>query len=45
MRSNGAFRRVSLSAQLARRFDVREDDEARLMRHTHQGIPEEDMPS
>jgi UDP-galactopyranose mutase len=30
----------SLSASLARRFDVREDDESRLMRHKHQGIPE-----
>lgn len=30
-----------LSPSLARRFDVREDDEPRLMRHTHQGIPEE----
>lgn len=29
----------SLSASLARRFDVRQDDEARLMRHKHQGIP------
>jgi UDP-galactopyranose mutase len=28
-----------LSANLARRFDVREDDEPRLMRHKHQGIP------
>jgi UDP-galactopyranose mutase len=28
-----------LSASLARRFDVRADDEPRLMRHTHQGIP------
>ena len=28
-----------LSAGLARRFDVREDDEPRLMRHTYQGIP------
>jgi UDP-galactopyranose mutase len=31
----------SLSAELARRFDVREDDEPRVMRHRHQGIPEE----
>jgi UDP-galactopyranose mutase len=31
----------SLSASLARRFDVREDDEPRLMRHKHQGIPVE----
>jgi UDP-galactopyranose mutase len=30
----------SLSAGLAKRFDVREDDEPRLMRHKHQGIPE-----
>lgn len=30
----------SLSATLARRFDVREDDEPRLMRHRFQGIPE-----
>jgi len=30
----------SLSASLARRFDVRADDEPRLMRHKHQGIPE-----
>jgi UDP-galactopyranose mutase len=30
---------ASLSAELARRFDVREDDEPRLMRHRHQGIP------
>lgn len=29
----------SLSAELARRFDVREDDEPRLMRHQFQGIP------
>ena len=29
-----------LAAGLARRFDVREDDEPRLMRHTHQGLPE-----
>jgi UDP-galactopyranose mutase len=28
-----------LSAGLARRFDVREDDDPRLMRHAHQGIP------
>jgi UDP-galactopyranose mutase len=28
-----------LSASLAGRFDVREDDEPRLMRHRHQGIP------
>jgi UDP-galactopyranose mutase len=31
---------IQLSAGLARRFDVREDDEPRLMRHKHQGIPE-----
>jgi UDP-galactopyranose mutase len=30
-----------LSADLARRFDVREDDEPRLMRHKYQGIPRE----
>lgn len=30
-----------LSAELARRFDVREDDEPRLMRHKYQGIPRE----
>ncbi|MCE0498815.1 MAG: NAD(P)-binding protein [Methylacidiphilales bacterium] len=29
-----------LSANLARRFDVRQDDEPRLTRHKHQGIPE-----
>ena len=29
----------TLSADLARRFDVREDDDPRLMRHVHQGIP------
>lgn len=29
----------SLSAELAGRFDVREDDEPRLKRHEHQGIP------
>ena len=28
-----------LQANLAKRFDVREDDEPRLMRHKHQGIP------
>jgi UDP-galactopyranose mutase len=28
-----------LSAALAKRFDIREDDEPRLMRHKHQGIP------
>lgn len=31
---------TALSASLAKRFDVREDDEPRLMRHKHQGIPE-----
>ncbi|MFZ1073949.1 MAG: FAD-dependent oxidoreductase [Verrucomicrobiia bacterium] len=31
---------TQLYAGLARRFDVREDDEPRLMRHKHQGIPE-----
>lgn len=31
----------TLSADLAKRFDVRLDDEPRLMRHKHQGIPEE----
>lgn len=30
---------TALSATLAKRFDVREDDEPRLMRHKHQGIP------
>jgi UDP-galactopyranose mutase len=30
----------SLSAGLAKRFDVRLDDEPRLMRHKYQGIPE-----
>jgi len=30
---------VQLSADLVRRFDVREDDDPRLMRHKHQGIP------
>ncbi len=30
---------ASLSAELARRFDVRDDDEPRLMRHRFQGIP------
>ena len=30
----------TLSSSLARRFDVREDDEPRLMRHKHQGIPQ-----
>lgn len=29
----------TLSATLARRFDVRADNEERLMRHKHQGIP------
>lgn len=30
---------VTLSANLVRRFDVREDDEPRLVRHKYQGIP------
>ncbi|BET66032.1 UDP-galactopyranose mutase [Opitutales bacterium ASA1] len=30
---------TELAPSLARRFDVREDDEPRLMRHRHQGIP------
>jgi UDP-galactopyranose mutase len=30
---------ATLSAGLARRFDVREDDDPRLMKHEHQGIP------
>nr|MBA3915107.1 NAD(P)-binding protein [Terriglobales bacterium] len=30
-----------LAADLAKRFDVREDDEPRLMRHKYQGIPRE----
>lgn len=30
----------TLAASLARRFDVREDDDPRLMRHRFQGIPE-----
>lgn len=30
---------TELSADLAKRFDVREDDEPRLMRHKFQGIP------
>ena len=30
----------TLSGTLAKRFDVRADDETRLMRHRHQGIPE-----
>ena len=30
-----------LSAGLAKRFDVREDDEPRLMRHKYQGLPTE----
>jgi UDP-galactopyranose mutase len=30
---------TSLSADLAKRFDVRADDEPRLMRHKYQGIP------
>ncbi|MDD4880568.1 MAG: UDP-galactopyranose mutase [Gallionellaceae bacterium] len=32
-------RASALSASLARRFDVHDDDEPRLMRHTYQGIP------
>jgi len=32
---------TELSADLAKRFDVREDDEPRLMRHKYQGIPRE----
>ncbi len=32
---------AALSASLARRFDVRDDDEPRLRRHQYQGIPEE----
>jgi UDP-galactopyranose mutase len=31
----------TLSADLARRFDVRSDDEPRLMRHKYQGLPAE----
>jgi len=31
----------TLDAGLAKRFDVREDDEPRLMRHNYQGIPQE----
>lgn len=31
----------TLSASLAKRFDVRADDEIRLMRHLYQGIPEQ----
>jgi len=31
---------TELSASLAKRFDVREDDEPRLMRHRFQGLPE-----
>jgi len=31
---------TQLSATLAKRFDVRADDEPRLMRHKYQGIPE-----
>jgi len=31
---------AQLSAQLARRFDVREDEEPRLVRHRYQGIPD-----
>lgn len=29
----------TLATELAKRFDVREDDDPRLMRHRHQGIP------
>jgi UDP-galactopyranose mutase len=32
---------TELAAELAKRFDVREDDEPRLMRHKYQGIPRE----
>ena len=32
-------RATELSADLAKRFDVRQDDEPRLMRHKYQGIP------
>lgn len=32
---------TNLSASLAKRFEVREDGETRLMRHKHQGIPAE----
>jgi UDP-galactopyranose mutase len=32
---------TALSASLAKRFDVREDDEPRLMRHRFQGLPED----
>jgi len=32
---------TALSAGLAKRFDVREDDEPRLMRHRFQGLPED----
>jgi UDP-galactopyranose mutase len=31
---------ASLAAGLAKRFDVRHDDEPRLMRHRYQGVPE-----
>ena len=31
---------TELSAKLARRFEVSQDDEVRLMRHRHQGVPE-----
>jgi UDP-galactopyranose mutase len=34
-------RATELAADLAKRFDVREDDEPRLMRHKYQGIPRE----
>ena len=36
---------VMLSPHLVRRFDVREDDEPRLMRHRYQGIPVEGYSS
>ncbi|HUB66412.1 MAG TPA: UDP-galactopyranose mutase [Candidatus Methylacidiphilales bacterium] len=32
---------TQLSASLVKRFDVREDDEPRLMRHRHQGLPKD----
>ena len=34
-----------LSADLAKRFDVREDDDTRLMKHKHQGIPRDGYTS
>jgi UDP-galactopyranose mutase len=36
---------TALAADLAKRFDVREDDEPRLMRHVHQGIPSQGYAS